>query len=173
MERSTRLSTNRRTFIAGVLAVGARTLMPPSGIRAQGPSEQPSLPIPAFAPKPPTTSEELLLDDCKVMKPVSFYNLTGQTMANGQTMDPDRYTAAIPMDPYLEEGEKIGDHIRLTDPETKKVVLVEITDRGLMRAPPYKDKYVDVSEGVARDMGWTTEGVKSLCYKVIKRAYSR
>lgn len=123
-------------------------------------------PLPAFVPKP---DAQYPGPDCKILKPVSYYNLEGSPMSNGEPMNPNAYTAAIPKDEYLEHGEKIGDSIKITDPNTKASALVEITDRGLMNSPSFKDKYLDVAEIVAIDMGWKERGVIMLCYELIKK----
>lgn len=89
-------------------------------------------------------------------------------MANGQPMDPEASTAAIPLDEYLRHGERLGDYVEIYDPKTQAKEIVTITDRGWMASPQYGDKYLDVAQGVARRMGWEAKGVINLCYRLLR-----
>ena len=77
----------------------------------------------------------------------SWYNM-GQTMANGQPFNPLAMTTAHPTLPF-------GTKLRLRNPHNQRSCVVTVTDRG----PFIKGRQLDVSEGVARKLGFIKRGI--------------
>ena len=97
----------------------------------------------------------------------SFYGpgFDGRSTASGALFDREALTAAHRTLPF-------GTRLRLTNPKTNKSVTVEVTDRG-----PYNEfagiryftntRDLDVSEGVARRLGFEREGVTTLTVELL------
>jgi rare lipoprotein A len=84
----------------------------------------------------------------------------GRLAANGARFNKEAFTAAHRTLPF-------GTLLRLTNPKTRKSVIVEVTDRG-----PYAEfegvryyattRDLDVSESAARKLGFDQEGIATL-----------
>ena len=78
-----------------------------------------------------------------------------QKTANGETMDPYRWTAAHP---HL----KMGTKIRVTNQDNGKQVIVRINDRG-----PYSHADLDLSYAAFAHIQSVSKGNAVVCYRVI------
>lgn len=81
----------------------------------------------------------------------SFYGgpaWAGKLTASGEKFDPDALTAAHRSLPF-------GSHIRVTNPENGKSVVVRINDRG----PFVEGRAIDLSMRAAREIGINRKGV--------------
>jgi rare lipoprotein A len=99
---------------------------------------------------------------CPVRMVASYYGsgFHGQLAANGTRFDKEALTAAHRTLPF-------GTLLHLTNPMTRKSVIVEVTDRG-----PYCEfegvhyyegaRDLDVSESAARKLGFEEEGIATL-----------
>lgn len=83
-------------------------------------------------------------------------------------MDNNAYTAAIPLPQHRRFGEKLGDKIRVTDPQTRRQIVLRVNDVGLMGNQEYPDLYLDVPIGIAQEMGWVKSGVVPICLEILK-----
>ena len=82
----------------------------------------------------------------------------GRPTASGEPFDQDAMTAAHPTLP-------LGAEVTVTDPATAKQVEVEVNDRG-----PYVDgRSIDLSQGAARKLGITHEGVADVEVEATER----
>ena len=97
----------------------------------------------------------------------TYYNLHGQRTASGEIMDRNAYTAAVPVPEYRRFGEELGDYVRITRIDTGSFAVVKLNDTGMMASPSYPDKYVDVTQGVAENMGWKIRGSVEVCFEKI------
>lgn len=79
----------------------------------------------------------------------------GQTMANGQPMNP---AAMITAHPSLPLGSKIS----VRNPANGKSVRVTVTDRG----PWYGGRILDLSVGAFRRIASTGQGLARVCYRL-------
>ncbi|MFA6381894.1 MAG: septal ring lytic transglycosylase RlpA family protein [Candidatus Buchananbacteria bacterium] len=95
-------------------------------------------------------------EQAEVTITASWDNSVGKRMANGQVFDATKNTAAHKSLPF-------GTRVRLTNPETNKSLVVEISDRG----PFVKGRDFDVSKGAAERLGFKEKGVTRLLAKVI------
>ena len=78
----------------------------------------------------------------------SWYDFEGQTTANGETMDPERLTAAHPTLPF-------GTKLEVENVENGRTVVVRVNDRG-----PYDgDRIIDVSKEAAERLDMVEDGV--------------
>lgn len=92
----------------------------------------------------------------------SYYgdDFAGQTTANGETFDPDDYTAAHPTLPFntvvrvVRTGAGAGQSVR-----------VRINDRG----PYADDRIIDVSEAAANELGMIDDGVVQVRLEILDR----
>lgn len=88
---------------------------------------------------------------------VSWYDLSGRKMANGEIFNgQNRIFAAHKSLPF-------GTKIQLTNPNNQKSLTVEITDRG----PFIKGRDLDVSRAAAEYLGFTKEGVEKMEAKIV------
>ena len=89
----------------------------------------------------------------------SYYGgeFAGQTTASGQTFDPNRMTAAHRTLPF-------GTHVRVTNLDNNRSVVVTITDRGPARA----DRIIDVSLNAATELMMMPAGVVKVRLEVLK-----
>ncbi|NUM25702.1 MAG: septal ring lytic transglycosylase RlpA family protein [Candidatus Buchananbacteria bacterium] len=93
---------------------------------------------------------------------VSWYNLPGNKMANGDVFNSrDKHLAAHKDLPF-------GTPVKLTNPDNGKTLTVTITDRG----PFVKGRDLDVSKAAAEFLGFTRKGVTQLQYEVLPQATS-
>lgn len=109
------------------------------------------------------------------MVQATHYDLHGLPTKNGEIMDRNGNTLAIPRAEYCRYGEVIGDYARITYPENGFSIIAKINDTGEMANPEYpefKDLYLDVPSGLAERMGWFDLGNVHLYYEVLKN-YSR
>lgn len=98
--------------------------------------------------------------DIKQTAIVSWYDLTGNKMANGKTFfGTDKRLAAHKDFPF-------GTQVKLTNPQNQKTLTVTITDRG----PFVKGRDFDVSKAAAEFLGFIDDGVTELQYEVITQA---
>jgi rare lipoprotein A (peptidoglycan hydrolase) len=72
----------------------------------------------------------------------------GRRTSNGEIYNPEGLTAASKTLP-------LGSHVRVTNPDTGRSVVVRINDRG----PFVRGRSLDLSHGAARQIGLTSEGV--------------
>jgi rare lipoprotein A len=89
----------------------------------------------------------------------SYYggDFHGKPTASGEPFDQDAMTAAHPKLP-------LGTEVTVTNPATGKQVDVEINDRG-----PYVDgRDIDLSQGVAKQLGITQQGVADVTIEATK-----
>ena len=79
----------------------------------------------------------------------SWYDFDGKETANGETMDPDRLTAAHPTLPF-------GTKVKVENVENGRVVVARINDRG-----PYagEERIIDLSKGAAHKLDMVEDGV--------------
>lgn len=96
----------------------------------------------------------------------TWYDLHGNRTANGDIMDRNAYTAAVP----IADRHLMGTYARVRYNGISKIVL--INDTGLMGHPPYQNLYLDVSRRVAQEQGWLVTGKVSVCFKLLPN-YSR
>lgn len=88
---------------------------------------------------------------------VSWYNLTGSKMANGDVFSGQNKQLAAHKDlPF-------GTLVKLTNPDNGKTLIVTITDRG----PFIKGRDFDVSKAAAEFLGFAKKGVTELQYEVL------
>ncbi len=101
------------------------------------------------APGPPSTSEDGL---------ASWYGIeeAGRATASGETMDPERKTAAHRTLPF-------GSLVRVTDLETGKSVEVIVNDRG----PHVDGRVIDLSFAAAREIDLVDRGVTPVRIQVL------
>lgn len=78
-----------------------------------------------------------------------------QKTANGETMNPHRWTAAHP---HL----RMGTRIRVTNQDNGKQVIVRINDRG-----PYSHADLDLSYAAFAHIESVSKGNATVCYRVI------
>ena len=89
----------------------------------------------------------------------SYYGpgFDGRPTASGERFDQDAMTAAHPKLP-------LGAEVTVTDPATGRQVEVEVNDRG-----PYADgRDIDLSQGAAKQLGITQEGVAKVTIEATK-----
>jgi rare lipoprotein A (peptidoglycan hydrolase) len=72
----------------------------------------------------------------------------GRRTSNGEVYNPEGLTAASKTLP-------LGSHVRVTNPDTGRSVVVRINDRG----PYVRGRSLDLSHGAARQIGLTSAGV--------------
>lgn len=97
--------------------------------------------------KSPVPKHTPLADD-PLTGEASWYDFEGQTTANGETMDPDRLTAAHPTLPF-------GTKLEVENVENGRTVVVRVNDRG-----PYDgDRIIDVSKEAAERLDMVEDGV--------------
>jgi rare lipoprotein A len=85
----------------------------------------------------------------------SFYGYHAKT-ANGEMMNPQAMTAAHPSLPF-------GTHVRVTDVNTHRAVVVRINDRG----PFVKGRIIDISTAAAHALGIVDRGVAMVEVEVV------
>jgi rare lipoprotein A len=87
----------------------------------------------------------------------SWYGLEerGRRTASGETMDPERLTAAHPAHPF-------GTVLQITDLDTQRSVQVVVNDRG----PFVRGRVVDLSYGAARELGIVEKGLARVRVRV-------
>jgi peptidoglycan lytic transglycosylase len=78
----------------------------------------------------------------------SWYDFDGKRTANGETMDPDRLTAAHPTLPF-------GTKLEVENLENGRTVVVRVNDRG----PYADDRIIDVSKQAAKHLDMVEDGV--------------
>jgi rare lipoprotein A len=90
----------------------------------------------------------------------SYYGreLQGRPTASGEPFDQDGMTAAHPQLP-------LGAEVTVTDQATGKQVEVEVNDRG----PHVDGRDIDLSQGAAKRLGTTREGVAAVRIEATKR----
>lgn len=96
----------------------------------------------------------------------SYYGekFAGEATANGETFDPDEYTAAHPSLPFNTKVRVIR-----IDSEVERSVTVRINDRG-----PYAgDRIIDVSEAAAEELGMINAGLVTVRLEIVDRADER
>lgn len=81
----------------------------------------------------------------------------GRPTASGEAFDMNAFTAAHKTLPF-------GTRIRVTHQETRKSVVVRVTDRG----PFVKGRVVDLSYGAARELGMIQAGVVPVQLEVVR-----
>lgn len=81
----------------------------------------------------------------------SWYALYSQT-ASGEQMNPKELTAAHRTLPF-------GTKLKVTNQKNGKSVVVRINDRG----PFIKGRVIDLSKGAAKQLGFISSGVTSIC----------
>jgi rare lipoprotein A len=103
-------------------------------------------PAPAPAPEP-----------CAETGAASWYRpaATPQATASGETARPGALTAAHPTLPF-------GTHVKVTDLDSGRSVVVRITDRG----PFSKDRIIDLSGAAAAQLGMRQDGVAQVRLEV-------
>ena len=84
----------------------------------------------------------------------------GKKMSNKQKYDMNRMTAAHRKLPF-------GTKVRVTDKETGKNVVVEVTDRGPYK---YEGRSIDLSRAAARRLGIEKKGLADVKIEVIQKA---
>jgi len=89
----------------------------------------------------------------------SFYGgfFAGRATANGEVFDPSRMTAAHRLLP-------LGTHLRVTNLENGRQVIVRVNDRG----PYRKDRIIDLSVEAARRLGFLGSGVAQVKLEIVK-----
>jgi rare lipoprotein A len=85
----------------------------------------------------------------------SFYGYHAKT-ANGEMMNPQAMTAAHPSLPF-------GTHVRVTDVNTRRMVVVRINDRG----PFVQGRIIDLSTAAAQVLGIVDRGVAMVEVEVV------
>jgi len=85
----------------------------------------------------------------------SFYGYRAKT-ANGEMMNPQAMTAAHPSLPF-------GTHVRVTDVNTHRTVVVRINDRG----PFVQGRIIDLSTAAAEVLGIVDRGVAMVEVEVV------
>lgn len=92
----------------------------------------------------------------------SYYgdDFAGQTTANGETFDPNDFTAAHPTLPF----NTIVRVVR-TGSEAGQSVGVRINDRG----PYADDRIIDVSEAAAAELGMIEEGIVRVRLEIVSQ----
>lgn len=90
----------------------------------------------------------------------SYYHpsLHGGLTANGERYNKREFTAAHRNLPF-------GTKLKVTDPETKRSVIVKVNDRG----PFVKGRVLDLSDAAARSLGIKKKGIACVQITVIKR----
>lgn len=81
----------------------------------------------------------------------------GRPTASGEPFDMNGFTAAHKTLPF-------GTRVRVTHQETKKSVVVRITDRG----PFVRGRVIDLSYGAAKDLGMIQAGVVPVQLEVVR-----
>jgi rare lipoprotein A len=81
----------------------------------------------------------------------------GKKTANGEKFDPEGLTAASRFLPF-------GTILKLTNILTNDTAIVKINDRG----PFVKGKFLDVSRGAARALGFLLNGTAKLKLEIVK-----
>ena len=81
----------------------------------------------------------------------SWYALHSRT-ANGERMNPSAMTAAHRSLPF-------GTRVRVTNQKNGRSVVVRINDRG----PFVKGRFLDLSRGAAKQLGFISSGHTSVC----------
>lgn len=89
----------------------------------------------------------------------SFYGgfFAGRATANGEVFDPRQMTAAHRLLP-------LGTHLRVTNLENGRQVIVRVNDRG----PYRKDRIIDLSVEAARRLGFLGSGVAQVRLEIVK-----
>ena len=82
----------------------------------------------------------------------------GRATASGQPFDQNAMTAAHPKLP-------LGSEVRVTDPATGRQVEVKVNDRG----PYARGRDIDLSQGAAKKLGITQEGVAQVTIEATKQ----
>jgi rare lipoprotein A len=119
---------------------------PPANVEpAPPPVEQPEAARDPQSVLPSTAEEPSKL---RFSGRASFYSYHGGKTASGAAFDRNALTAAHRNLPF-------GTRVRVTDPATKRTVVVVITDRG----PHLRNRVLDLSLGAARALGITDRGV--------------
>lgn len=79
----------------------------------------------------------------------SYYadRFTGKRTASGEAYDPEDFTAAHRSLPF-------GTHVRVTDMQSRRSVIVRVNDRG----PWGKGRIIDISRAAARELGLIRRG---------------
>jgi rare lipoprotein A len=111
-------------------------------------------------PPPATPPLEHKDEDSQVFIGLASYygaELAGQTTASGEPFDPTRMTAAHRTLPF-------GTHVRVTNLDNNRSVIVAITDRG----PEKPDRIIDVSFNAARELLMLPAGVVKVRLEVLK-----
>ena len=80
----------------------------------------------------------------------------GHITANGEKFDPDKLSAAHK---YL----PLPIHVRVTNLETKKSIVVRVNDRG----PFAHDRVIDLSAGAAKKLGFYQKGTARVSIEVV------
>lgn len=96
----------------------------------------------------------------------SYYGekFAGETTANGETFDPDEFTAAHPSLPFNTEVRVIR-----IDSGAEQSVTVRINDRG-----PYAgDRIIDVSRAAAEELGMIDDGLVTVRLEIVDRPDER
>lgn len=81
----------------------------------------------------------------------------GRTTASGETYDMYRFTAAHKTLPFHTV-------VRVTEPESRKSVVVRITDRG----PYHGDRVIDLSYAAAKDLNLLGDGVQHVELEIVQ-----
>lgn len=97
---------------------------------------------------------------------VSYYakSITGKKTANGERFHSDSLTCASPSLPF-------GTKIKLTNPDTKKEVIVRVNDRGPWsyingKRIPHTKRGFDISLAAFKTLGNPSKGVLQVEYKI-------
>lgn len=85
----------------------------------------------------------------------SFYGYRSKT-ASGEMMNPSAMTAAHPSLPF-------GTHVRVTDVNSRRSVVVRINDRG----PFVRGRIIDISTAAAQQLGIIGRGVAMVEVEVV------
>ena len=107
----------------------------------------PASPLPAASYYAPQPHESYGTSRTEV---ASWYGpgFAGHRTSNGETYNPEELTAASKTLP-------LGSHVRVTNPDTGRSVVVRINDRG----PFVRGRSLDLSHGAAQQIGLTGKGV--------------
>lgn len=155
----------RWTFLAllTVTAAACARFQDNKASKAVPPTPPPAAPAPAEPTTPPAVPEAPKSEPTGPAQEgkASYYGaeFEGKKTASGEIFDKEKKTAAHNTLP-------LGTKAKVTNKETGESVEVEITDRG----PNVDGRIVDLSEGAAKEIGMTEEGVQDVKVEPVKPA---
>ena len=140
-ERIGNLEANR---VRWVVALGVLFAFVLAGCSSQNFSPAPVTPAGYYAPPTPDNYRGPRTEVASWYGP----GFAGRRTSNGETYNPEGLTAASKTLP-------LGSHVRVTNPDTGRSVVVRINDRG----PFVRGRSLDLSHGAAQRIGLTGKGV--------------